>query len=212
MKIYDITIPVHPGMAVWPGDSGVEIKRVSKIEMGDSANVSHLALGAHTGTHVDAPYHFVPEGIPLDQVPLDRFVGPVWVVEIAGVGLITAAHLEAAAIPKEAERVLFKTDNGLIWDRADDGFAQDFVALSPDAAEFLVDRDLLLVGIDYLSIAPYGDSTPTHQVLLGAGIVVLEGIDLRGVTPGAYNLYCLPLKLVGVDGAPARAILVGEPA
>ena len=210
MEIFDITIPVHKGMPVWPGDSGVEIERVSKIEMGANANVSHLSLGAHTGTHVDAPFHFVPTGVTLDHIPLDRFVGPAWVVEINGVDLVTAERLEAATIPVDVARVLFKTDNSRIWARADDEFEEGFTALSPDAAQFLVDRGILLVGIDYLSIAPFGDSRPTHQILLGAGVAILEGIDLREVDPGAYNLYCLPLKLVGVDGAPARAVLLRE--
>ena len=212
MKIYDITIPIHPGMPVWPGDSGVRIEQESSIASGANANVSRLELGAHTGTHVDAPYHFVPTGVTLEAVPLEAFVGPAWVAEILGTNLVTAAHLESAGIPPDTRRVLFKTDNTRIWERAEGAFERDFVALSPDAAQFLVDRDVSLVGIDYLSIAPFGDSRPTHQILLGAGVVVLEGVDLRAVAPGAYSLYCLPLKLVGVDGAPARAILVEEPA
>lgn len=210
MKIYDISVPVYTGMVVWPGDGGVLIERESKIEAGDNANVSHLSLGAHTGTHVDAPYHFIPEGVTLDHVPLERWVGKALVVEINGVKTITAAQVAAAGLPEGVERVLFKTDNGTIWARPQQAFEPGFVALSPDAAQFLVDRGVGLVGIDYLSIAPFKQSRPTHEILLSAGMVILEGVDLRAVAPGWYTLYCLPLKLVGVDGAPARAILVDE--
>lgn len=210
MKIYDISVPVYSGMVVWPGDGGVVIERESRIEAGDNANVSHLSLGAHTGTHVDAPYHFIPDGVTLEHVSLERFVGKTLVVEISGVSTITAAHLAAADLPDGVERVLFKTDNGAIWSRTEQAFEPGFVALSQDAAQFLVDRGVSLVGIDYLSIAPFKQSRPTHEVLLSAGMVILEGVDLRAVAPGWYTLYCLPLKLMGVDGAPARAILVDE--
>lgn len=208
MKIYDITIPIHPGMPIWPGDSRVDISPVSQIETGDNANVSHLAMSAHTGTHVDAPYHFIPQGARLDQVPLERFVGEALVVDILGVETVTAADLEAAVIPADTRRVLFKTDNSQIWAQGEDRFQEDFVALSPDAAQFLVDRGVLLVGTDYLSIAPFKQSRPVHQILLGAQVAILEGVDLSRVPAGIYMLYCLPLKLVGVDGAPARAILI----
>jgi arylformamidase len=210
MRIYDITIPIHPEMPVWPGDRGVSIERVSKIEAGDSANVSHLSLGAHTGTHVDAPYHFIPEGVTLDQVPLDRFIGEVAVVEILDVNRIRGADLENLHLLAETKRVLFKTRNSRIWVEGQQIFQEDFVALDPDAAQYLVDLGVTLVGIDYLSIAPFRESRPTHQIFLGAGVVILEGINLSAVPAGLYTLYCLPLKLEGVDGAPARAILVGD--
>jgi arylformamidase len=210
MKIYDITIPVHPDMPVWPGDSGVSIERVRKIEAGDNANVSHLSLGAHTGTHVDAPCHFIPGGITLDQVPLDRFIGEAEVVEIPNVDRISAADLEKAELKTDAKRVLFKTRNSQIWARGENRFQEDFTALNPDAAQYLVDRGVAFVGIDYLSIAPFKESRPTHEILLSAGVVILEGVDLSEVPAGRYTLFCLPLKLDGVDGAPARAILVGE--
>jgi arylformamidase len=210
MKIYDITIPVSPAMPVWPGDPAVQIDPVSKIEAGDNANVSHLSLSAHTGTHVDAPYHFLQEGVTLDQVPLERFVGPAVVVEIPGVNLITAKDLEDFGIAAGAERVLIKTRNSELWARGETRFQTDFVALSPDAAQFLVDSGVKLVGIDYLSVAPFKQSRPTHEILLGAKIVILEGVDLSAVSPGHYTLYCLPLKLDGADGAPARALLMEE--
>lgn len=210
MRIYDITIPIHPEMPVWPGDSGVSIERVSKIEAGDNANVSHISLGAHTGTHVDAPYHFIPEGITLDQVPLDRFIGEVAVVEMLDIDRIHRRDLENLNLPDETKKVLFKTRNSWIWVEGQQVFQENFVALDPDAAQYLVDLGVTLVGIDYLSIAPFRESRPTHQILLGAGVIILEGIDLSGVPAGFFTLYCLPLKLDGCDGAPARAILVGE--
>lgn len=210
MKIYDITIPITSAMTVWPGDPWVVVKRVSKIEEGANANVSHLAFGAHTGTHVDAPYHFIPEGNTLDQIPLERWVGDSVVVEFLDIDLITKRLLEEADIPPGTRRLLFKTRNSGIWSGDDNQFHEDFVALSPDGAQYLVDRGIEMVGIDYLSIAPFRESRPTHQILLGAGILILEGINLLQVPPGRYQLYCLPLKLVGVDGAPARAILVSE--
>ena len=209
MEFFDITIPIHKDMPVWPGDSDVEIQRVSKIEEGANANVSHLALSAHTGTHVDAPCHFIPDGVALDKVQLDRFIGSVEVLEVPEVGLITAADLEDRLLP-QTTRIIFKTKNSSIWERGESQFYEDFTALSPDGAQYLVDMGVKFVGIDYLSIAPYKDSRPTHEILLGAGVVILEGVDLSAVSPGIYTLYCLPLKLEGVDGAPARTILVRE--
>lgn len=210
MKIFDITVQISPEIPVWPGEEGVIISQKSSIEKGDDANVSHLSFGAHTGTHVDAPYHFIADGVSLDQIPLERFVGDVQVVEVLDADLITVETLKRCNINIKSSRLLFKTKNSDIWAKGEYRFQEDFVALSQDAAQFLVDRHVQLVGIDYLSIAPYHESTPTHKTLLGAGVVVLEGIDLSGVKPGEYILYCLPLKLNGVDGAPARAILVEE--
>jgi arylformamidase len=209
MKIYDITIPITPAMPVWPGDPAVTLARVSKIEEGANANVSQLALSAHTGTHVDAPYHFLPDGVPLDQVPLDLFMGRAYVAHLPDVDLITAAALAGAGIPARTRRLLLKTRNSEIWARAEQEFQTDFVALSPDAAQYLVEKGVRLVGIDYLSIAPYKQSRPVHEILLKAGILILEGIDLSGVPAGRYSLYCLPLHLQGADGAPARAVLLG---
>jgi arylformamidase len=208
MKVYDITIPIRPGMLVWPGDSGVFVEPVSKIEDGDNSNVSRLSLGTHTGTHVDVPYHFILDGITVEGVPIERFLGEVEVVEFLEVGQITSADLENAKLPTGLKKVLFKTCNSQFWVRGEDTFQEDFVALNPEAAQYLVDLGVTLVGIDYLSIAPFRDTRPTHEILLGAGVIILEGVNLSGVPAGRYTLYCLPLKLNGADGAPARAILV----
>jgi len=132
------------------------------------------------------------------------------VIYIPDVDLITVEVLQDAAIPSDVRRLIFKTRNSSIWARGENDFQEDFVALSPDAAEFLVQRGVELVGVDYLSVAPYGDGAPTHQILLKAGVVIVEGLDLSAIQPGDYDFCCLPLKIKGSDGAPARAILVGE--
>lgn len=209
MKTYDISVPITPGMVVWPGDPAVNMQRVSKIEAGDNANVTHLSLSAHTGTHVDAPYHFLPEGDPLEKVPLSLMLGRAYVLHLPEVDLITAEVLAQADIPPRTRRVLFKTRNSEIWARGETEFQTDFVALSPDGAQYLVERGVKLVGIDYLSVAPYKQSRPVHEILLKAGVFILEGLNLTEVAQGRYTLYCLPLNLQGVDGAPARAVLMG---
>lgn len=208
MKIFDISIPISTDMPVWPGDPGVMITKSSSLEEGENANVSHLSLGVHTGTHVDAPLHFLIDGESLDKIPLERFVGDAQVFEVPAADLVTAGILSNLNLTIKADRVLFKTKNSGIWESEVKAFKEDFVAFTPDAAEFLVNQGVSLVGIDYLSIAPFGDSTPTHKIFLEAGVVLLEGIDLSGVSPGEYTLFCLPLKIQGVEGAPVRAILV----
>jgi arylformamidase len=209
MNTYDISIPITPDMPVWPGDPAVSLERVSKIEDGQNANVTHVSLSAHTGTHVDAPYHFLQDGDTLEKLSLKVLMGRVYVLYLPDVDLITADILWRAGIPSRSRRLLFKTRNSEIWARGEKEFQTDFVALAPDAAQYLANRGIKLVGIDYLSIAPFKESRPVHEILLGAGIVILEGVNLSKVSEGRYTLYCLPLNLQGVDGAPARAVLVG---
>jgi arylformamidase len=181
------------------------------MEDGAIANVTQLAICAHLGTHVDAPYHFLGgEAATVDQLPLNLLIGRAYVLQVDDkIDTITARELEAAEIPPRTRRVLFKTRNSRLWQQNDGKFAEDFVAVSPDGAQFLVERGIKLVGVDYLSVAPFADQAPTHQILLAAGIVVVEGLDLSKVSPGRYSLYCLPLKISGADGAPARVILIG---
>jgi len=207
MEIFDISVLINPSLPVWPGEASVQIKRVSNIESGDNANVSHISLGAHTGTHVDAPLHFFTDGVSLEKIPLDHFIGEVNIVEIKGVKTITADDIKKVIKLEPGSRILFKTSNSKYWIQGESVFQKEFVAVSPDAARYLVDHEVKLVGIDYLSIAPFSDTRPTHEILLGAGIPILEGIDLSKVNAGLYSLFCLPLKLDGVDGAPVRAIL-----
>lgn len=211
MEIYDISLTITNGMVVWPGDPQVRLERVSKIEEGAHANVSSLQMSVHTGTHLDAPYHFVHGAKTIDALPLEVLIGPVQVVYIADeVDLITADVIKAAGISAGTSRVLFKTRNSAYWLKAIQTFEKDFVAVSADGAQLLVEMGIRLVGIDYLSIAPFNDGVPTHQILLKNEIVVLEGINLTGIPAGSYSLICLPPKLGGSDGSPARAILLKE--
>jgi arylformamidase len=209
MRTYDITLTITPQSIVWPGDSPVVIKHTSSIAFGDNANVSEITMSCHTGTHVDAPHHFLDNGITVDNLSLDLLVGRAYVLHLPDASMITASVLMQADIPPRTRRLLFKTRNSNLWANGNTEFQTDFVALSVDAAELLVDRNVKVVGIDYLSIAPYKMGTPVHTILLNAGVVVIEGLDLSQVSQGRYNLHCLPLKLGGADGAPTRAVLVG---
>jgi arylformamidase len=209
MRTYDISLTISPDLPIWPGDPGLELERLEKIEEGANANVSRLSLGVHTGTHVDAPYHFLEDGTTVEQLPLNYLTGRVYVLNLPEVDQITAEILENTVIPSRTRRVLFKTRNSQYWSGQAKGFQTDFVGITSDGAEFLVKRGVKLVGVDYLSVAPFKQSRPTHEILLKAGVVILEGLDLSEVTQGRYTLFCLPLKLAGSDGAPARAILIG---
>jgi arylformamidase len=206
MDWIDVSVPLHEDMAVFAGDPKFHIERTSSMADGAVCNVSRMDLGVHTGTHVDAPVHFLDGGGGAETIPLDALIGPAWVVDAAAAGpTITAEDVEEFDIPAGEVRLLFRTRSAHLWDAP--GFDPAFVAPDPTAAEALVRRGVRLVGMDYLSVAPFGDPTPTHRVLLLAGVVVLEGLDLRAVTPGPYELVCLPLRIVGSDGAPARALL-----
>lgn len=209
MRIYDISVAISPNLPTWPGDTRIVVERVEKIEDGGGANVTSLTMSAHTGTHVDAPYHFIQQGISVDQLPIDLLTGRAYVLHLPNVDLITAQVLEDADIPPRTRRVLFKTRNSDYWANQEPGFIEDYVALSANAAIYLVDRGVKLVGVDYLSVAPYEATTPTHKILLEAGVVIVEGLNLTEVDQGRYTFYCLPLKIAGADGAPARAILTG---
>jgi arylformamidase len=211
MKTYDVTLTISPDMTTWPGDPPVILERARKIEEGANANVSRLDMGVHTGTHVDAPYHFFMDGKGVDQLDLDILTGPVLVFEFGEqVDVIDAEALNTLDIPVGTQRVLFKTRNSQQWANQEKGFQPGFVGVNLDGANYLVERGIRLVGIDYLSVSPYKKSRPTHEALLGVGMVIIEGLDLSKVPAGIYQLYCLPIKLKGADGAPARVILVGE--
>lgn len=210
MQTYDISLTLSSDLPVWPGDPGLKLERVEKIEEGSNANVSRVEMGVHTGTHVDAPYHFLGEDTDtVERLSLRVLTGRAYVIKLTEVDLITANVLENADIPPRTRRVLFKTRNSEYWARGEKEFQTDFVGISPDGADYLVKKGVKLVGVDYLSVAPYKQSRPTHEILLKGGIVIIEGLDLSAVTQGRYTLFCLPLKLAGSDGAPARAILVG---
>jgi len=211
MTIYDISLTIRPDMPVWPGDPGVVIERRVSIDQGDSANVSHLAMGTHTGTHLDPPVHFIPGRKGVDELDLNVLVGPAHVVEFHVEDGITAADLEAAGLPDDATRLLCKTRNSQGWTENPTEFDKNFVYLSPDAAQWLVDREFQLVGVDYLSVEQFEMSdqvAPTHHILLDAEVVVVEGLNLAGMPEGRYTLVCLPLKIQAGDGGPCRAILL----
>jgi len=210
MKIYDISVTISPNLPVWPGDPAVDLHQTDFMDKGAPCNLTFLALNVHAGTHVDAPHHFMNDGRTVENLPLDALAGPAFVLHLPdSVNIVTAAILETSDIPPGAERLLFRTRNSAIWQRGEQVFQKGFVAIAPDAAEWVVRRGVKLVGIDYLSVAAFGDPLPTHETLLKAGVVAVEGLDLSRVPQGRYQLYCLPLKLRGADGAPARAILVG---
>ncbi len=208
-RIYDVSLPIHPGMVTWPNNPQITIEATRSIARGDSSNVSDLHLGSHTGTHVDAPVHFLPGARGVDQVPVDFLVGPVMVVGLEHVErVISAPALEEAGIRSGTTRVLFKTRNSRRWAEAT-AFDREFVHLDVSAAGWLVARGMQVVGIDYLSIEGYQvPGAPVHHRLLEAGILIIEGLDLSRVSGGQYQLICGPLKIRGGDGAPARVLLV----
>jgi arylformamidase len=202
----DVSVALRVGMVHWPDNPPVRIERMQDMERGDSANVSMLSLGSHTGTHMDAPLHFVRTGLGLDEMPLTAVIGPARVVEIQDPESIKAQELMAHHIQRD-ERILFKTRNSpRCWQT--DEFLEDFVYISQEAARHLVARGIQTVGVDYLSVGGFQrDGPETHHVLLESGVWIIEGLNLAGVVPGLYDLICLPLRVERSDGAPARAIL-----
>jgi arylformamidase len=209
MRIYDITLTLSDEIPTWPGDPKFSMERFDKIEAGDNTNTTRFEMSAHTGTHVDAPYHFINHGKGVDQLSLKVLTGRVYVLHLPNIDVVTAADLEKADIPPRTRRLLIRTRNSEYWAKGGREFQTDFVGLTADAADYLVKRGVKLVGVDYLSVAPYKQSRPTHEILLRANVIIVEGLNLAEVAQGRYMLYCLPLKLKGADGAPARAILIG---
>ena len=208
--VFDVTAPLAPGMAVWPGDASFELAPSARIASGASCNVSRLACSSHTGTHVDAPWHFIEEGAQLDDIPLERWIGPCHVIDIAGeTGPISADALERARIPSGTDRVLLRTRREAAPIAS--AFDTAYAALSKDAAEWLIDRNVILLGIDSPSVEPFDDDGHgVHHALLGAGMLIVEGLDLSSIAPGPYFLICLPLRLMEADGSPARVLLVRD--
>jgi len=211
MHIYDVSLPITGNLPTWPGDPKIIIDRFSKLEEGANSNVTQISMTVHVGTHVDAPFHFLGGDAPtVEQLSLNLLTGRAYVLNLPGeIDLIDAAVLKKALIPPRTRRLLIKTRNSALWADPEHDFRRDFVAISADGAQFLVDHGIKLVGVDYLSVAPFGSSTQTHRILLQAGVAVVEGLDLSKVAQGRYSMYCLPLKIAGADGAPARVILVG---
>jgi len=202
----DVTLPVRNGMVHWPGDPEFHIERIHDQLKGDIATVSKFTMGAHTGTHMDAPLHFLKGGISIDRIPLEAVIGPARVIQIQDRVSIRRGELEQHEIEARG-RVLFKTANSdHLWGK--DEFDENFIFIAQDAAEYLAERGVRTVGVDYLSVGGFRqDAVETHEALLGAGIWVVEGLDLSGIEPGLYEMICLPLKLIDAEGAPARAVL-----
>jgi arylformamidase len=207
MKLYDATLPIHEKMVVFPGDPPFKKEPVSQIQTGDDCNLSRITMGTHLGTHVDPPAHFFANGATVEQIALETLVGPGAVVDLRGCSQIDRHALENASVAGYT-RVLMKTDNGPRL--LDSAFHQDYVHLTEDGARYLVESEVCLVGIDYLTIDhPSNPGSPVHHLLLEAGILVAEGVHLLDIPPGEYEIFCLPLKIKGADGAPARILLRG---
>ncbi|MCB1224885.1 MAG: cyclase family protein [Verrucomicrobiales bacterium] len=203
----DVTVPLRDGMPTWPGDPVCRITRAVSMEEGAVCNLTELHLSAHTATHMDAPRHFIAQGLTMEQMPLEAVIGPCRVLDLQAVeGQITPADLEPHEIGA-GERLLLKTRNSAeAWPQ--DRFVEDFISIRADTGQYLVDRGVMTVGVDYLSIGGFEkDGVETHQIMLGAEIWVIEGLDLSAVEPGNYELLCLPLKIEGADGAPCRVLL-----
>jgi arylformamidase len=208
MKIHDLSLPIFPGMVVWPDNPNVILRRTLDQEKGDIATVSELSFGVHTGTHLDAPVHFVRGGAGVDSLALEALCGPALVCHALEAEALTAAIFEALSIPAGTKRLLLRTRNSDLWAKDVRQFDTNYVAVSADGARWLADHGVAVIGVDYLSVAPYPDPLTPHDILLRAGVIPVEGLNLSGIAPGNYTFYCLPLKLVGADGAPARAILI----
>jgi arylformamidase len=205
-KWIDISVSLRSGMVHWPDNPPVKIERMKDMDKGAVCNVSVMSLGAHTGTHMDAPLHFFKNGKSLDKLPLEATIGPARVVEIKDREMVRPDELRAHNL-RRGERILFKTRNSSrCWKT--DAFVENFVYISREAARHLVDRGIRTIGVDYLSVGGFRrDGLETHRILLGAEVWIIEGINLSKVKPGNYELVCLPLKVLGGDGAPARALL-----
>jgi arylformamidase len=206
MEWQDISVPIRDGMVTFEGDPQVHLGLAMSIADGAVCNVSRLDYGIHSGTHIDAPIHFIDGAPGIEAMAIDAFVGPAVIVDARAVdGPFDRKAIEGLGIPVGTERVLIRSRNSELWNEST--FSQSFAGLTEDGANALVDLGVRLVGIDYLSIAPFGEPVPTHVALLGGGVAILEGLDLRSVEPGLYDLICLPVLIPGSDGAPTRAIV-----
>lgn len=205
MSWIDISTPLRGDMLVWPGDDPVRIEQTQFLDRGDLYNLTFLAMSAHTGTHIDAPRHFLHAGAAIESMPLDVMIGVARVIDVDDPEAVRARHVPGDL--RHGERVLFRTRNSTEY-LAERRFVEPFIYVARDAAQALADARVALVGIDYLSVGGFHtDLVETHQILLGAGIWIVEGIVLTHVQPGEYDLACLPLLIPGADGAPARAML-----
>ncbi len=204
-RLLDVSVPLVAATPTYPGNPPFELQPVKRIAEGGSSNVSRIIMGTHTGTHVDAPRHFFDEAAGVDLVPLDLLMGRARVVEVTRRGGIGEEDLAAAGL-REDLRILLKTSNSALWNTP--GFHQDYTYLTEAGARYLVDQGVKVIGVDYLSVEQFKKAgAPAHHILLSQGVVVIEGLNLAEADPGMYELYCLPLRIAGADGAPARVVL-----
>lgn len=208
MPIHDISLSISESIPVWAGDPPVKLTQPAHLERGDVYTLTRIDSSVHVGTHLDAPAHFVAGGGHVETLDLNVLIGPALLVDAGDADELTAELLAGLAIPPGAERLLVRTRNSQFWANDETAFREDFVAVTPDGAHWLVNRGVKLIGVDYLSVAPFDDPVPTHQILLGAGVIPVEGLNLSGIAPGLYQLICLPIKIAGAEGAPCRAILI----
>ena len=207
-EMIDISLPLHHRQPTWPESTGFSLRWTQRIDRGDPVNNSHVSFDVHFGTHIDVPYHFIDnDRLTVDQVALNAFIGPCTVIHLPDVKSVNAERLSGAAMDLDIERLLIRTDNSRLWEAGVSEFRSDYTAVSSDAARWITRQGIRLVGIDYLSIGNMESGRDVHRILLNAGVVVLEGLNLNCVPPGRYELLCLPLNIVGAEGAPARAVL-----
>ena len=204
-RLVEVSVLLKPGVPSYPGNPEFELQPIKRIADGGSSNVSRLVLGTHTGTHVDAPKHFFDGGAGVDALALDLLIGRCRIIDLLHRGGITEDHLAAAGL-REDLRVLLRTPNSALWNS--DGFHEDYTYLTEGGARYLVEQGVKVVGVDYLSVEQFHKAgAPAHHVLLGAGVIVIEGLNLSDAEAGQYEMYCLPLRIEGADGAPARVVL-----
>jgi arylformamidase len=205
MKLIDVTVPLDATLPVYPGNTPFTIEAIKRIARGDSSNLSTLHMSAHSGTHVDAPRHYFDDGPGTEALPLEMLLGRTRVVELssrAGIGAEQLADLDLS----DDVRILFKTSNSRLW--GSPNFRQDYIGVTASGAQYLIAHGIKVVGVDYLTVEEFKKpGAPAHHVLLGGGAIIIEGLNLRDVEPGIYDMLCLPLRVVGADGAPARVLL-----
>jgi arylformamidase len=206
-KYYDVTIPLADDIHRWPGSTNYKLNSEKRIDGGDICNESSVCMDLHYGTHVDAPLHFIREGKSSDILEINKVLGDAYVVDMRGADSITYDRLESADIPDDCKRLLIKTNNSILWRNKDAVFYEDYTALDLSACQWIVEKGIALVGIDYLSIESYNSDCSVHLHLLSNDVVILESLDLNEIKEGVYELICMPLKITGAEAAPARVIL-----
>jgi arylformamidase len=210
-RIIDVSVGLGPDLLIWPDNPPLRVIPTTRVSRGDASNVSEIRLGSHTGTHIDPPSHFDEGGLSAAEVPLETLIGPAVVADLTTVESrrIEPSDLAGLALREGTTRLLLRTRNSSIWGTLPRPFSTDYVSVSPEGADWIVERGIRLVGVDFLSVESFrAEGRPTHRTLLDAGVTIVEGLDLSGAAPGEYWFACLPLRLIGGDGAPARAVLI----